>query len=131
MRETNRDFQALAVRREKLEEQNRRLKLTSVIIALTGASLVVMGARPSDYVETPVMRERAVEAQEFLLKDADGRVHARLSLYSSGKEMKVGRKVYHMRPEKVMPGQASLQFFDENGEEVWVAPKMATVEQLK
>ncbi len=84
MGETNRDFQALAVRVENLEAQNRRLKLTSVLIALTGASLVVMGARPSDSVETPVMRARTVEAQEFLLKDADGRVHARLSLYSSG-----------------------------------------------
>jgi hypothetical protein len=131
MRETNRDFQALAVRVEKLEAQNRRWKLMSVVIALTGASLVVMGARRSDSVETPVMRARTVEAQEFLLKDADGRVHARLSLYSNGKEMKVDGKIYHMRPEKVMPGQASLQFFDENGEEVWVAPKVATVEQLK
>jgi hypothetical protein len=82
-------------------------------------------------VDTPVMRARTVEAQEFLVKDADGRVRARLSLYPNGQEVKVDGKVYHMRPEKVMPGQASLQFYDENGEEVWVAPKVATVEQLK
>jgi len=131
MREAIRDFQALVVRVEMLEAQNRRWKLMSMVIALTGVSLVVIGAGRSDTVDTPVMRARTVEAQEFLVKDADGRVRARLSLYPKGQEVKVDEKVYHMRPEKVMPGQASLQFYDENGEEVWVVPKVATVEQLK
>ena len=114
-----------------LEAQNRRWELMSMVIALTGVSLLVIGAGRSDTVDTPVMRAKTVEAQEFLLKDADGRVRARLGLYPNGKEVKVDGKVYHMRPEKVMPGQAALQFFDERGEEVWVAPKVATVEQLK
>jgi hypothetical protein len=103
----------------------------SMVIALTGVSLVLIGAGRSDTVNMPVMRARTVEAQEFLVKDADGRVRARLSLYPNGPEVKVDGKQYHMRPEKVMPGQASLHFYDENGEEVWVAPKVATVEQLK
>ena len=64
-----------------------------------------------------------MEAQEFLLKDADGRVRARLGLYPNGKEVKVGWEGVHCGPEKVMPGQAALQFFDERGEEVWVTPK--------
>ena len=42
MRETNRDFQALAVRVEMLEAQNRRWELMSMVIALTGVSLLVI-----------------------------------------------------------------------------------------
>jgi hypothetical protein len=62
-----------------------------------------------------------------------GRIRARLSLYShpSGKEMKVDGKAYQVPSEKVMPGQAALQFFDERGDEVWVEPKVPTVEHLK
>jgi hypothetical protein len=72
-----------------------------------------------------------VEAQDFLVKDENGRVRARLSLYPSGKEVKVDGKIFHAFPEKAMAGQAALQFFDEKGEEVWLEPKVPTVEQLK
>jgi hypothetical protein len=131
MREANRDVRALTVRVEKLEAQNRRWKLLSMVIALTGISLVVIGTGRSDTGDSPVIRARTVEAQDFLLKDEKGRIRARLSLYPSGKEMKVDGKVYQVPSEKVMPGQAALQFFDERGEEVWVEPKVPTVEHLK
>jgi hypothetical protein len=133
MREDHRDVRALAVRVEKLEAQNRRWKLLSMVIALTGISLVVVGAGRSDTADSPVIRAKTVEAQDFVLKDEQGRIRARLSLYShpSGKEMKVDGKVYQVPSEKVMPGQAALQFFDERGDEVWVEPKVPTVEHLK
>ena len=133
MREDHRDVRALAVRVEKLEAQNRRWKLMSVVIALVGISLVVVGAGRSETADSPVIRARTVEAQDFVLKDEQGRIRARLSLYvhPSGKEMRAHGNVYHMQSEKVMVGQAALQFFDESGEEVWAEPKVPTVEQLK
>jgi hypothetical protein len=42
MRETNRGLEALAVRVEKLEAQNRRWKLMSVVLVSAGVSLVVV-----------------------------------------------------------------------------------------
>jgi hypothetical protein len=70
MREDHRDVRALAVRVEKLEAQNRRWKLMSVVIALVGISLVVAGAGRSETADSPVIRARTVEAQDFVLKDS-------------------------------------------------------------
>jgi hypothetical protein len=108
MRETKRDIEALAVRVERLEAQNRRWKLMNVVVALTGVSLVVIGAGRSDTPDSHVIRARTVEAQDFLVKDDNGRVRARLSLHPNGKEVKVGGKVFPMFPMNVMPGQAAL-----------------------
>jgi hypothetical protein len=75
------------------------------------------------------LRARTVEARYFLLKDEDGRVRARLSVYP--KQVVIHGKVSDMPPGKVIPGQAALQFFDENGEEVWAEPKQPTFEETR
>lgn len=133
MRETNQDVQDLTIRVEKLEAQNRRWKLTSMVIALMGISLVVVGAGRSDTPDSPVIRAKTVEAQDFVLKDEQGRIRARLGLYSypSGKEVRSHGNVYHLQGGKAIAGQAALQFLDESGEEVWVEPRVPSVEQLK
>jgi hypothetical protein len=61
------------------------------------------------------------------LKDEHGRVRARLSGYPSEKEVRVQGKVHHIQ----IPGEPALQFFDENGEEVWAEPRQATFEPIR
>ena len=90
---------------------------------------MLVGASRSETADPTVIRARTVEARDFLLKDEHGRVRARLSVYPT--EVTVHGKVFHMQAEKVIPGQAALQFFDENGEEVWAEPKQPTLEQIR
>ncbi len=80
------DLPDLAQRVEKLEKANRRLKLAGVLaLALVGCSLLLGAASP----------KRTVEAEEFILRDANGEVRA----------------ILHMKPNG--PG---LLFYDANGE---------------
>ena len=72
-----------------------------------------------------------MEAQDFVLKDADGHVHARFGLTPvldeklltapNGLNTPNGR-VYVVPKDGVVPGQAALQFYDDNGHAVWTAP---------
>jgi hypothetical protein len=100
-------------------------------MVLAAILLVLVGAGRSETPDPTIIRARTVEARDFLLKDEHGRVRARLSLYPTGKEVTVEGKVFRMPPEKAIPGQAALQFFDENGEEVWAEPKQPTFEQIR
>lgn len=64
------DMQAVLERLENLERQNRRLKRVGLAAAILASSLVMMSqASPN----------RTVEAQEFILKDAGGRVRGVLT----------------------------------------------------
>jgi len=98
-------------------------------MVLAGVLLVLVGASRSETADPAVIRARTVEARYFLLKDEDGRVRARLSVYP--KQVVIHGKVSDMPPGKVIPGQAALQFFDENGEEVWAEPKQPTFEETR
>ena len=129
MKENDELVQALQIRVSKLEAQVRRWRVLSVLIVLAGVFLVLVGASRSETADPTVIRARTVEARDFLLKDEHGRVRARLSVYPT--EVTVHGKVFHMQAEKVIPGQAALQFFDENGEEVWAEPKQPTLEQIR
>src|SRR5256884_3366709 len=86
------DVQALAARVERLESANRRWKSASVIALLFVISMLLLSARRAervaaaarpDRVEPDVLHVRTVEAQDFVLKDGDGRVYARLSVTPS------------------------------------------------
>jgi hypothetical protein len=81
-----------------------------------GASLVLMGAKPADRVESPSIRAKTVEAQECILKDSDRQVYGRLGLHMAGKGVLNGKSVM------VNGDQPSLQFFNERGDVVWTAP---------
>ncbi|HEX8837765.1 MAG TPA: hypothetical protein VF748_12565 [Candidatus Acidoferrum sp.] len=132
------DVQTLAARIEKLEAANRRWKSASAIALLFVLSLLLFStrhaervaavAKPSSTPQTALTRDllqvRTVEAQDFVLKDADGHVYARLSLSPALQARKNGR-TYLLPNDSALPGQASLQFFDEKGEVVWTAPSKA------
>lgn len=128
------DVQTLAVRIEKLESANRRWKSASAIALLFVISLLVLSTRHAervaaaaraDRVDQDVLRVRAVEAQDFVLKDADGHVQARFGLTPRIDEKLLNAPngpLYLVPKEGVLPGQAALQFYDDNGHAVWTAP---------
>ena len=125
------DVQTLSARIEKLEAANRRWKSASVIALLFVLSLLLLSTRHAervaaaarpDRIEQDVLHVRTVEAQDFVLKDAEGHVYARFSISPSSPALdQNGRspRVYEM---PMIPGQASIQFFDEKGKVVWSAP---------
>jgi hypothetical protein len=120
------EFQTLIARVEKLESQSRRWKLASAVLSLFGAGFLLMGAKPADRFDKQVIRASTVEAQEFLLKDEDGHVYARFSL-TPGLPIRflapgAGSPRFYTAPGQAVPGQASLQFFDDKGNVVWTAP---------
>ncbi|HKW32995.1 MAG TPA: hypothetical protein VJN92_08315 [Candidatus Acidoferrum sp.] len=69
-----------------------------------------------------MLHVRTVEAQDFVLKDADGHVYARFSITPSLAGMAQNGRSPRLDEMPVIPGQASIQFFDETGKVVWSAP---------
>src|SRR6266478_4299198 len=125
MNATQSEFNSLTSRIERLEVQNRRWRLVNALLLLSGVSVFLMGAKLADRIELPVVRAGTVEAQEFILKDKDGQVYARLSL---GRAFATKRPngLYFM-PNMVSPAQATLQFYDEKGDVLWTAPSSPTM----
>jgi len=68
-------LQALADRVNKLEVQNRRLKLAGLAVVIMASAVLLMGQARSS---------RAVEASEFRLIDANGKTRARLAVGVGG-----------------------------------------------
>jgi hypothetical protein len=121
MKDSIAEFQTLVARVEKLESQNRRWKLASALLSLFGVAFLLMGAKPADRFDKQVIRAGTVEAQEFLLKDEDGHVYARLSLNGAKKAFQLDGRSYFF-PNQKDSNAAALQFFDGKGNVVWSAP---------
>jgi hypothetical protein len=113
------DLQAIAARVAKLEAQNRKWKLASLLLALASGSLVLVAAKPADRIDPNVIHARTVEAQDFVLKDEDGQVHARLTLNPPNKRQVNGGRTVIVNPAF---GPA-LQFYDDKGNAIWTAPQ--------
>jgi len=127
------DVQNLAARIGKLESANRRWKSASAIALLFVLSLLLLSTRHAervaaaarpDRVERDVLRVRTVEAQDFVLKDDEGHVLARLSL-SPQADVKKRGGAYLLPKDGALPGQAALQFYNDKGEVLWTAPSAA------
>lgn len=130
------DVQTLAARIEKLETANRRWKSASAIGLLFVLSLLFLSTRHAervaaaakpDRIEQDVLHARTVEAQDFVLKDAEGRVYARFSITpnlaamdQNGRVLPPGSLRFNDVP--LPPGQASIRFYDEKGKVLWSAP---------
>jgi len=69
MQKPESNFEALAGRVAKLEEQNRRLKKAGITSCILVAAVFAMGQAPSKQI---------IEANEFVLKDVSGKARARL-----------------------------------------------------
>jgi hypothetical protein len=111
MEHTQPGLHSLAARLDRLEAQNRKWKLASAVLGLVAASLLLTAAKPTENMDPALVRARVVEAQDFLLKGADGQVHARL----------------HMSGSR----SPSLQFYDEKGDIIWSANQPPTVVPAK
>ena len=112
------NLESLIARVEKLESQNRRWKLGAAGLMLFFSFLVIAGAKLADRIDPQVVRAHTVEAQDFVLKGADGRVYARLSMNPGRIETNTGASV-------VLPGPSgpALQFYGDNGKPIWTAPQ--------
>jgi hypothetical protein len=76
------DMQAIVKRMDKLERQNRRLKFGGFVILGALSAVVLMGqAAPA---------AKVIEAQKFVLKDADGNVRGWFGAYAAGSELILG-----------------------------------------
>ena len=114
MQFTGNEAQYLVARMDKLESQNRKWKLVTIAFGLASASLIAMAAKPADHYDPNVLRVRSVEAQEFILKDDDGQVYARLTL---NPKPNVSRSGITLSAEG-----AALQFYDNKGKPTWTEP---------
>lgn len=81
----------LARRVERLEQANRRWRLAALILLLGWLVLLLPGF---DFAQPNLVKARSVEAQNFVLRDADGQVGARMAIGDDG---------------------PSLSFYDEHG----------------
>lgn len=115
----NSDLQALSARLDKLETQARRWKLASVVLALSSTSLILIAAKPADHVDSPVIHARTVEAQDFVVKDGDGQIRARLTL---NPQVKIRKDMSGPEVNMNVPMGPALQFYDSNGDAIWTEP---------
>ena len=88
----------LAQRIERLEQANRRWKLAALILLLGCLVLLLAGF---DFAQPNLVKARSVEAQSFILRDADGQIRARMAIGDDGPR---------------------LSFFDEHGKVVSSVP---------
>jgi hypothetical protein len=133
MNSSQANLDLLAGRVQRLEASNHRWKLLSALLALSIASVVVMGAKPADRLQPPVVRAATVEAQEFLLKDESGHVYARLSMNPSVAAVKQPNGRTYLVPSDSLgiPGQPALQFYDERGQVLWTVPQEPMLRPVK
>ncbi len=71
----------LIQRVEGLERGNRRWKLAALVLLLSCLVLLLAGF---DYPQPNLVKARSVEAQNFVLRDADGRIRARMAIGEDG-----------------------------------------------
>jgi hypothetical protein len=101
MTRTEIDLGELVERVHKLERQNFRWKIASIFLLLVLASLLATGLIAQERVEPPLLRAKAVEAQSFLLDDADGKLRGQMRMKAGG---------------------PSFEIYDQTGKVVWSIP---------
>jgi hypothetical protein len=98
------ELQIIVERLHKLEAQNRRMKCRGIAILAALSALVLMGQA------APV--PRVVEAQKFVLKDANGSVRGWLGIIGNGSELTLGNADLQPRMTLMVSVDSSdLHFF--------------------
>jgi len=91
-------------RLEKLEKQNRRLRVGGGAFLLVAASLLLMGqAAP---------QSKTIEAQEFILRDTSNKQRAKLSLVEDTAVLSLYDAKENVRARLVAGDRPGLLFFD-------------------
>jgi hypothetical protein len=94
MSETTDENDLIVSRIERLEEQNRRLKRGALACLVAIASFGLMGQAQRKSTRAPASTPapaipKKIEAESFILKDANGRVRAELSIAGTGPSFKL------------------------------------------
>ena len=96
MSETTHEKDLIVSRIERLEEQNRRLKRGALACLVAIASFGLMGQAQRKSTRAPAPTPapapaipKKIEAESFILKDANGRVRAELSITGTGPSLKL------------------------------------------
>jgi hypothetical protein len=100
MPRTEIELNDLLERVHKLEIQNRRWKLASVVLIFVVASSLATGIVAQERIEPPLMRAKTVEAQTFVLKDVDGNIRGQMNMRA---------------------GKPTFELYDRDGKVVWSA----------
>ena len=102
------EWDSVVHRLEKVEKQNRRLKQTGALASILIASVLLMGqASP----------KRTVEANEFVLRDANGKERAWLGVIGSGPMLALYDASGKERVRLVaLAGGSNFALFNANGE---------------
>lgn len=96
------DLLALGERVRKLEVQNHRWKLSTVVLALVLASSLTMAMGPWEASrKSSTLRVKSIQTENLELRDTDGHVGARLTMQNQ---------------------QPSLVLYNRNGKVMWKAP---------
>jgi len=91
----------LTQRIERLEQASRKWKLAALVLLLGWLVLLLAGF---DFAQPNLVKARSIEAQSFILRDADGQIRARMAIGDDGPR---------------------LSFFDEHGAVVSSLPPKA------
>ena len=108
------NLEDLTARVAQLEKQTRRWKLATALLGIFGALFILTAAKAAQRMEPTVLRARAVEAEEFLLKGEDGHVYARLTPDPDLQRLNAGA-LAPLSP-------AALEFYDVNGHIAVIVP---------
>lgn len=96
------DLHALGERVRKLETQNRRWRLSAVVLALVFASSLTLAMKPR-HATASVVRADIVKTQSLELTNTAGKVLARFGV-------------------NPVTGQATIVLYNDAGKAVWKAP---------
>ena len=92
------------------------------MLALVSTSLFLIAAKPVVHVDSAVIHARTVEAQDFVVKDEDGQIRARLTL---NPQVKMRKDMSGPELNMNVPMGPALQFYDSNGDAIWTEPGVA------
>jgi len=98
------NFEDIQDRLQKLEKQNRRIKQLGAVALVFAAVIVIMGQAPT---------KKTVEANEFVLRDDNGNIRARL--FVTPKSTATAREVLGIDSSApvTVPSEATLALYDE------------------
>jgi len=103
------DLQLLANRIAKLERQNRFWKIGGVLAALALASLLAVGVRAQQEWLRATQRAKLIEAQDFVLTDANGITKGEFSTKDGNPILELygptGKVIWSTNPRMVIQGQ--------------------------
>jgi hypothetical protein len=102
------ELQLLSNRIAKLERQNRFWKIGGVLAALALAALVAIGVRAQEF-RGPMQRAKVIEAEEFVLTDANGVTKGEFSTKDGNPILQLygptGKVIWSTNPRMVIQGQ--------------------------